>query len=279
MLYSNHNTFFTPLAALVLCLTLLGANAATAQVARPEFVPGELLIKVTEGTPQRRVLSMLAGVNGLIIRRHRLIAAPHVRVPRSDVIAAVSYLRSLADVIVAVIDSGIALSHPDLNIWTNPGEIPGNVIDDDGNGFVDDVRRWDFAGNDNNPTDPAPVFASHGTHTGGTIGAIGNNGIGITGVNWDVTIMPLRVYKRRSFLFFDVCSATDSDIIDAILYAARLNTSRAGTSFEVSGRKQETALRCRFQLPCPTGISRRSAVERWRTAGLAVGNFGLEWPS
>jgi subtilisin family serine protease len=212
MPYFNHNTFFTPCTALVLCLTLLATNAATAQMARPEFVPGELLVKVTEGMPQRRVLSLLAGVNGSIIRRHQLIAALQVRVPRSTVIAAVRFLRSLpeieyaepnylryqdlipndarfeelwgldntgqtggladadidapeawdittgdANIIVAVIDSGIDLSHPDLNIWTNPGEIPGNGIDDDGNGFIDDVNGWDFAGNDNNPTDPTPV--------------------------------------------------------------------------------------------------------------------------
>ncbi|MCW5755380.1 MAG: S8 family serine peptidase [Phycisphaeraceae bacterium] len=91
---------------------------------------------------------------------------------------------------IAVIDTGVLWSHPDLaqNIWTNPGEIAGNGIDDDGNGYIDDIRGWDFYDNDNNPTDPS----SHGTHVAGTIGAVGNNGIGVTGVAWRCKIVPLR---------------------------------------------------------------------------------------
>src|SRR5262249_36448579 len=81
-------------------------------------------------------------------------------------------------------------NHPDLaaNMWTNPGEIPGNNIDDDGNGFIDDVQGWDFLNNDNNPMDDN----SHGSHTAGTIGAVGNNNLGVTGVNWNIKIMPLK---------------------------------------------------------------------------------------
>src|SRR6185295_17466032 len=74
------------------------------------------------------------------------------------------------------------------NIWTNPNEIPGNGVDDDNDGYIDDVRGWDFANNDNDPMDDA----GHGTHVAGIIGAVGNNGIGVTGVAWNVQIMPLK---------------------------------------------------------------------------------------
>ena len=81
---------------------------------------------------------------------------------------------------VGVIDSGITLAHEDLadNLWTNPGETPGDVIDDDGNLLVDDVNGWDFVEDDNTPDDAS----GHGTHVAGAIGAQGNNAIGTTGV-------------------------------------------------------------------------------------------------
>src|SRR5688572_27822114 len=88
-------------------------------------------------------------------------------------------------------DTGVDMQHPDLinNIWVNPGEIPGNFIDDDQNGYTDDVNGYNFFHNNNNPSDDT----DHGTHTSGTMGAQGNNGIGVTGVGWNFKILPLKV--------------------------------------------------------------------------------------
>ena len=96
-------------------------------------------------------------------------------------------------VVVADIDTGIKYTHDDLaaNIWTNSGEIPTNGIDDDGNGFIDDYYGYDFFFNDPDPLDEN----GHGTHTAGTLGAVGNNAIGVTGVNWNVKIMSIKIYS------------------------------------------------------------------------------------
>jgi subtilisin family serine protease len=97
-------------------------------------------------------------------------------------------------VVVADIDTGMRYTHQDLaaNAWVNAGEIAANGVDDDNNGFIDDVRGWDFFYNDSNPIDDA---GGHGTHTAGTIGAVGNNLLNVVGVNWNVKIMPIKIYS------------------------------------------------------------------------------------
>jgi len=94
------------------------------------------------------------------------------------------------DIVIAVIDSGVDYLHPDLkdNIWVNVNEIPNNGIDDDSNGFIDDVNGWNFVNNSNDPMDQR----DHGTHVAGILAATGNNQAGITGVNWRAKIMPLK---------------------------------------------------------------------------------------
>ena len=94
-----------------------------------------------------------------------------------------------SSVVVGVIDEGFQYNHPDLinNAWVNPGEIAGDGIDNDGNGYIDDIHGWDFYNDDNTVYDG--TGDDHGTHVAGTIGGQGGNGIGVAGVNWDVTMI------------------------------------------------------------------------------------------
>jgi len=125
-----------------------------------------------------------------------------------------------SSVTVAVIDSGIQRAHPDLalNAWTNTDETAGNGIDDDGNGYVDDRIGWDWVNEDADPADDN----GHGTHVAGTIGARGNNGIGVAGVAWQVKLMALKVmdstgtgYISNVVAGVDYASANGARVINA----------------------------------------------------------------
>ncbi|RJP76181.1 MAG: hypothetical protein C4522_18900 [Desulfobacteraceae bacterium] len=134
-----------------------------------------------------------------------------------------------SNVIIAIIDSGVDLSHPDIihNLWTNPGEIAGNGVDDDGNGYIDDIHGWNFVDNNNDVSDSN----NHGTHVAGVIAAEGNNAFGTTGVCWSAKIMILKFLDTRG-------TGNTTDEISAIQYAVANNAKIINASFGESGYLQ-----------------------------------------
>jgi len=158
---------------------------------------------------------------------------------------------SASAVIVAVIDTGIRATHQDLaaNMWRNPNETAGNGRDDDANGFVDDLFGCDAYNNDGDPTDDN----GHGTHCAGTIGGVGNNGIGVTGVAWNVKLMACKFLSASG-------SGATSDAVRCIDYA-RLKGAKILSNSWGGGGASSTL---------------QAAIERARAAGMifvaAAGN-------
>lgn len=114
------------------------------------------------------------------------------------------------NIVVAIIDTGVDFEHPDLapNMWVNAGEVPDNQVDDDHNGYVDDIHGYDFVNDDGEPMDDNV----HGTHVAGILGAVGNNAIGVSGVAWQAKIMALKFLNAGA-------GGSTSDAIPAIEYA------------------------------------------------------------
>ena len=154
------------------------------------------------------------------------------------------------EVVVGVIDTGMDITHPDLapNVWLNPGETAGNGIDDDGNGFVDDVHGYDFASG----TAAISDSGDHGTHVAGTIAAAGKNLTGVIGLQYRAKILPLTVSS-------DGDTITSSAVIDAMDYAVALKQQGANI----------VALNASFG-GAPFSYNERLAIEALRDAGIIL---------
>jgi len=138
------------------------------------------------------------------------------------------------EIVVASIDTGVDYTHEDLaaNMWMNPGENPiPNGVDDDGNGFIDDIYGYDFYNDDSAPMDDN----GHGTHTSGTIGARGNNGKGVVGVCWNVQIMALKFLSANG-------SGSTADAIKCIEYATMMGAHLSNNSWGGGGASQSLAI-------------------------------------
>lgn len=167
------------------------------------------------------------------------------------------------NVLVAVLDTGITRGHPDLgpNVWLNPGEVAGNGRDDDNNGVADDLYGWNFsatgAGNANTADDNF-----HGTHVSGIIGAVGNNAIGISGVCWRASILPVKALDSEG-------AGSTSDLIAGIGYATRTGARVINASLGIEAGSSVSANEL-------SGL--RNAIDTARSSGVivvaAAGNEG-----
>jgi thermitase len=129
-------------------------------------------------------------------------------------------------VVIGILDTGIEVGHPDLagNVWTNPGEVPNNFVDDDQNGYIDDVIGWDFAYGDPNPDDQL----GHGTSCAGLVAAIQDNGIGVTGVAPRCRVAAIKVGLDSGYLY-------DSAIVPGLVYSADMGFDVVSMSFYSDG--------------------------------------------
>ncbi|MDP2181609.1 MAG: S8 family serine peptidase [Actinomycetota bacterium] len=173
-----------------------------------------------------------------------------------------------SDIVVAVIDTGVDYNHPDLadNMWRNPGETAGNGIDDDLNGYVDDIYGYDFVNEDGNPMDDH----GHGTHVSGTVGATGNNATGVTGVNWDVSIMAIKAGDRQG-------GFTSADEIEAVNYARAMGADVVNCSW--GGSAEDLLLRSAISsagmtFACAAGnLGRNADTYPFYPAAFNLGNI------
>ena len=164
---------------------------------------------------------------------------------------------SASNIIVAVVDSGVRYTHQDLaaNMWVNPGEIPDNGLDDDHDGYVDDVHGIDAISGSGDPNDNY----GHGTHVAGIIGAVGNNGLGVAGVAWHAQIMALKFLDNTG-------NGVVSDMVECLDYARQHGAKIINASWG----------------DVDNSITFQNAFSQLRDAGIlvvtAAGNSGGTWP-
>lgn len=195
-----------------------------------EYVQPNYLYKPS-ALPNDPSFNQLWGLHNTGQKIANSIGAADMDIDYPEAMQEFSKLSNPSQTVVAVIDTGVDINHPDLqaDIWTNPGEIAGNGKDDDGNGYVDDVHGWDFLHHDNSVFDAADGD-EHGTHVAGTIAASSNNGLGITGIAPNVKIMPLK--------FLGPDGGSTADAISAIDYAAKMGVKISNNSWGGSDNDQ-----------------------------------------
>jgi len=187
-----------------------------------EYVEPDYIVTVADTIPNDYYFGFLWGMHN---------TGQNSGTPGADISATDAWSISTGsdEVLVGVIDTGINYNHEDLaaNIWTNPGEIPGNGKDDDGNGYIDDVHGYDFYNNDSDPMDDH----FHGTHVAGTIAGRGDNGIGVAGVCWRAKLVALKFISSAG-------SGYTSDAVRAVDYANMMGISITNNSWGGGGYSQ-----------------------------------------
>jgi subtilisin family serine protease len=193
--------------------------AALQQVPGVEYAEADYIVHALDTTPDDPEFGLLWGLHNTGQTVDGQVGTVDADI---DAPAAWDVCTGSSNLIVAVIDTGIDYNHEDLaaNQWRNAGETPGNGVDDDGNGFVDDVFGWDFCNQDSDPFDDH----FHGTHCAGTIGGAGHNSTGVAGVNWSVQLMALKFLNSGG-------SGSDSDAADAVRYATKMKARLSSNSW------------------------------------------------
>jgi subtilisin family serine protease len=188
---------------------------------RVEFAEPDYYYYATDTVPNDPFLPQMWGLTAVGCS----ICDPSLKTPSIDATRAWDTTTGSDTIVAVVLDTGVDLQHEDLsaNAWVNPGEIAGNGIDDDGNGFVDDVNGWNFF-DGTNQTFTTFGDDLHGTHVAGSIGAVGNNGKGVTGVAWHVKIMSLK------FLGGPQGKGSTSNAVKGIRYAIDLRNRGVNVS-------------------------------------------------